>query len=65
MYTVDYSPFQSEVQAMTSDVIRFELENLQGLFWDSDDRAEWSILNTELKRRNESPVRYRSSERAL
>ena len=49
---------------MTSDAIRGELENLQGLTFDSDDRIEWSVLNAELKSRNEAPVRYRSSERA-
>ena len=65
MYTIDYGPLQSEVQAMTSDTIRFELDNLQGLFLDSDDRAAWSIFNAELKSRDESPVRYRSSERAV
>jgi len=64
MYTVDYGPFRNEVQAMTSNTIRWELENLQGLFWDSDDRAAWSIFNAELKSRDETPVRYRTSERA-
>ena len=46
------------VRGMTSDDIRRELENLQGLILDCDDRMDWSILNAELLARNESVVEW-------
>jgi hypothetical protein len=66
-YTLDQvsTIYAVEVKQMASDTIRFELDNLQGLFFDSDDRMAWAVLNAELKSRDESPVRYRSSERAV
>ena len=49
------------VRGMTSDDIRRELENLQGLILDCDDRMDWSILNAELLARNESVVKWRGA----
>ena len=46
------------IRKLTSDAIRRELENLQGLDLDCDDRMDWSILNAELLARNESVVKF-------
>ena len=49
------------IHKLTSDYIRRELENLQGLILDCDDRIDWSILNAELLARNESVVEWRGA----
>ena len=49
------------IRKLTSDAIRRELENLQGLDLDCDDRMDWSILNAELLARNESVVEWRGA----
>ena len=43
---------------MTNDEIRRELESMKGLIFDTDDRIEWKCLNDELKRRDETPVKW-------
>ena len=48
------------ISKLTSEAIRWELENLQGLIHDSDNRIDWSILNAELRARNESVVKWRA-----
>lgn len=45
---------------MTNDEIRKELDQFQGLILDTDDRIEWKCLNDELKRRGETPVKWRN-----
>ena len=60
MNTINIKPYVALVRSMTSDAIRWELENLQGLILDSDDRIDWSIFNAELRARNESVVKWRA-----
>ena len=56
---IDTSAYQEIVSKMTTDKIRRELENLQGLILDSDDRIDWAILNGELLARGELSVKWR------
>ena len=56
---IDTNAYQEIVSKMTTDKIRRELENLQGLILDSDDRIDWAILNGELLARGELSVKWR------
>ena len=56
---IDTSAYQEIVSKMPTDKIRRELENLQGLILDSDDRIDWAILNSELLARGELSVKWR------
>jgi len=56
---IDTSAYQEIVSNMTTAKIRRELENLQGLILDSDDRIDWAILNSELLARGELSVKWR------
>ena len=46
------------ISKLTSEAIRWELDNLQNLILDDDDRRDWSILNAELRARNEPAVQW-------
>ena len=60
MNTINIQPYVDRARSMTSSQIRWELENLQGLILDDDDRIDWAILNAELLARNETVVRWRA-----
>ena len=51
---------QTGLNLVPTHAIRFELENMQGLILDSDDRRAWSVLSAELKRRGETRVRWQA-----
>ena len=59
---VDLSVYQDSRQTglnlVPTHVIRIELENMQGLILDSEERVVWNVLSAELRRRGEPRVRW-------